>query len=277
MVTDDQQLITLARVGSLLHAWSAGDPNHPAVVLSHGAAMDHRTFDPNLHALLEAGYRVLTWDIRGHGRSKPLGKTPISVEDMVDDLIAVLDHFDVNAPACIGGHSLGGYIAQKLVKRAPERVAALVIIGSTCTTMPITRMEKWALQSSPQWFRPWPWGHLKRTIAQSTARHQHVRDYAAEAAAALTKDEFLAIWHAVSHCIHPEPDYRIEVPLLLTHGAQDRTGNVARSAPKWAARDPHCTYSVIPDASHNAHQDNPEFFNQVLLDFLIKHFPGAAT
>ena len=265
----------VARAGSSVHAWTAGPADGPLVVLSHGASMDHRMFDDQVGPLAGAGYRVLTWDIRGHGRSRPIGRVPMSVADMADDLVALLDHLDVRGPVCVGGQSLGGVIAQELVYRAPERVAVLVIIGTTCITLPIPRWEQWALRSSLWWFRFWPWDHLKHVIATTTADRPPVRAYARDAVDAIPKADFLQIWRGVTRSLRPEPGYRIEVPLLLTHGALDRTGDIVRTAPAWAARDPYCRHVVIPLAGHNANQDNPEFFNRVLLDFLAEHYPAA--
>ncbi|MEZ5089005.1 MAG: alpha/beta hydrolase [Micropruina sp.] len=263
----------VAHVGSQLHAWLTGPDGGPLIALSHGASMDHRMFDEQIGPLADAGYRVLAWDIRGHGRSQPIGRLPIDIADMTDDLLAILDHLDASGPICVGGQSLGGYVAQDLVRRTPERVAAVVIIGSTCATMPITWWERWGLRSSPWWFAPWPWEHLKRTVAASTALHPEVRIYAKSAIDMMSKSDFLQTWRAVTRSVRPEDRYRIDVPLLLTHGDQDRTGNVARTAPAWAARDSHCHYEVIPDASHSANQDNPDHFNRVLLDFLAEHYP----
>lgn len=261
------------RAGSQVHVWVTGPTDGPLIVLTHGASMDHRMFDEQLTPLVGAGYRVLTWDIRGHGRSQPIGQVPIDVTDMAEDLLAILDHLGIAGPICVGGQSLGGYVAQELAYREPERVGAMVIIGSTCITMPIARWEQWALRSSPWWFVPWPWQHLKRTVATSTALRPDVRAYAEAAIAMMSKADFVQIWRGVARSLRPEAGYQIEVPLLLTHGNQDRTGNIARTAPAWAARDPQCRYEVIPDASHNANQDNPEHFNRVLLDFLAQHYP----
>ena len=59
--------------------------------------------------------------------------------------------------------------------------------------------------------------------------------------------------------------------MLITHGDRDNTGNIKKDAPKWRARDPQSEYIVIPGAGHNANQDNPAFFNRVLLGFLETH------
>ncbi|PRX49117.1 pimeloyl-ACP methyl ester carboxylesterase [Prauserella shujinwangii] len=264
---------TLDRAGSRLRYWLDGPTGAPLVVFSHGAAMDHRMFDPQVPALTAAGYRTLTWDIRGHGESKPIGDLPLSTRDLTADLLAILDELGEHGPLCVGGQSLGGYLAQELVFRHPERVAAVVIIGSTCVTMPISRRERWALAASPLAFRLWPAGALRRTIATHTAVTPAAREYALDAASRLSKAEFVTVWRAVAGALHPEPGYRIEQPLLLCHGDQDRAGNVARVAPRWAARDPRCRYEVVPRAGHNANQDNPGWFNETLLDFLRTHYP----
>jgi 3-oxoadipate enol-lactonase len=79
---------------------------------------------------------------------------------------------------------------------------------------------------------------------------------------------------ATARCLHPEPGYRIAQPLLLTHGAHDGTGNIRRSAPVWAPREPHARYTVVPAAGHVAHMDNPSFFDRLLLDFLHEQLPS---
>jgi pimeloyl-ACP methyl ester carboxylesterase len=83
----------------------------------------------------------------------------------------------------------------------------------------------------------------------------------------VSKAEFFPIWMATATCLHPEPNYRIEAPLLLTRGEHDKLGNFAKAMPIWAKRD-GARYEIIPDAGHLAQQDNPDYFNKVLLEFL---------
>ena len=116
---------------------------------------------------------------------------------------------------------------------------------------------------------------LAALMATSLAISPGVRAYAREAMGALSKQEFLVVWGAVTRVPRPRPGYRIEHPLLLTHGDQDRTGTISRSAPAWAARDPRARYEVIPHARHNANQDSPAFFNRVLVEFLVEHAPAG--
>jgi pimeloyl-ACP methyl ester carboxylesterase len=100
---------------------------HSPVLLVHGFALDHTAFDAQVAALAGA-HRVIRVDIRGFGRSTHGGK-PFSLLDVADDCARVLDHLGI-ARAVIGGLSMGGFIAQRFALRYPERVKALVFIGT---------------------------------------------------------------------------------------------------------------------------------------------------
>jgi pimeloyl-ACP methyl ester carboxylesterase len=60
---------------------------------------------------------------------------------------------------------------------------------------------------------------------------------------------------------------------MLVRGERDNLGNFKKVMPKWVWRDPQARYVIIPQAGHVANQDNPKFFNQLLLDFLQLNVP----
>lgn len=256
----------LRRSGSDIHYWIAGPEVGPLVAFTHGASMDHHMFDSQRSAVVEAGYRLLTWDIRGHGRSKPIGE-PFTVQAVAEDLLAIIDQLD-HEKAVLVGQSFGGYVSQELTFRHPERVGALVVLGATDITTPPSRLSVTALKFSPLTFKLWPDWHLRKLVAKHTAVTPAVQEYAYEATQKLSKQEFVTVWKAVADCLHEEPGYHIPVPFLLTHGEDDKTGIIASAAPAWAEREPECRYEVIPEAGHNANQDNPTSFNEILIDFL---------
>lgn len=261
----------LRRSGSQIHYWVAGPDNGPLVAFTHGASMDHRMFDAQVSPVVAEGYRVLTWDVRGHGRSKPIG-TEFTVPAVAEDLLALIDHLG-HEKAVLVGQSFGGYVSQELAFRHSERVAALVVIGSIDVTVLPSRLERLGLTLSPYLFKLWPDSHLRKVVAKQTAVKPEVQRYAHEATRQLSKPEFVTVWKAVAHCLHEEPDYRLQQPLLVTHGKHDETGIVAKAVPEWAERAPDARYEIIPDAGHNANQDNPTFFNRHLLDFLREQTP----
>jgi len=74
---------------------------------------------------------------------------------------------------------------------------------------------------------------------------------------------------ATSACLHEEPGYQINKPLLLMVGDQDKTGNIRQAMPRWATQEPDCRLVVIPNARHAPNLDNSTVFHQTLLDFLL--------
>jgi pimeloyl-ACP methyl ester carboxylesterase len=262
----------LKRDGATLHYWLAGRADRPLVALTHGATMDHRMFDAQVAALAPE-YRTLTWDVRGHGRSQPLG-AGFSVRDAACDLLAILDQLDVSEAAFVG-QSLGGNIAQEIAFSAPERVAALALLGCACNTLKLSLLENALLRLSLPLLTLYPTERLRRTIAERVAITPVVRAYALDAGRQVSRRDFLTIWAALTRCLHAEPGYRITQPLLLMHGAHDNLGNFKKSYPIWAARDTHGAFAVIPNAGHNANQDHPAYFNALLLAFLRERLPTS--
>lgn len=266
---------TIHRSGSTLHYWLTGPEDGPPVIFTHGATMDYRMFDAQVGAVAVKGYRVLAWDIRGHGRSKPIGDG-FSLGRATDDLVAILDGVGFREAVHVG-QSFGGFVAQDLTYRHPERVRALVLIGSSSITTPPNRQEQLTLKLTPTLFKLWPAEDFRRLVAKNTAVKPEVQAYAQQAIGAISREEFLDIWEGVRSSLREEESYRTGKPLLLTHGDHDWIGNIAKAAPEWAAREPDCHYEVIPGAGHNANQDNPEFFNRLLLDFLKQRAPVRAV
>jgi 3-oxoadipate enol-lactonase len=257
----------LERPGCNIHYWLGGREDAPLLVFLHGATMDHRMFDEQVKAF--AGeYRLLLWDARGHGASRPLNSGFV-LEDCADDLVAILDHLKVKQAALVG-QSMGGYIAQQVYLRYPERVQAIVIIGAINIAFPYAKWEVWVVKATLPLFNVWPYGNFIRTVAKSISIKPEVQAYALAIISQLTRSEFLTIWKAVTLVISEQgyPRHHIEVPLLLTHGDQDGTGSIRKQAPTWAAYEPDVEYVVIPDAGHNANQDNAPFFNAALHKFL---------
>lgn len=80
------------------------------------------------HDLIDAGYRVLALDHRGHGRGlRPMA--PFRIKDCADDAAAVLRELSAT-PALVAGYSMGGAIAQTLARDHPEIVSGVVLSGT---------------------------------------------------------------------------------------------------------------------------------------------------
>jgi pimeloyl-ACP methyl ester carboxylesterase len=260
----------LERDGCPLHYWLGGPEDRPLVVLMHGGTLDHRMFNPQVAALLPSS-RVLVWDCRGHGQSQPMG-APFSVELAADDMLAILAQEGIDR-AVLGGQSLGGMIAQQIYLQSPGVVQALLMIDSASIAKAYSRMDVLATRWTVPLLRFWPYNHLRRTTANAAVLDPAARDYAYEAMGQMSHADFLQFWRGVAAAITTTgiPGHRIDVPVLLVHGDKDRNGTIVRDAQEWANSLPVVTYHVVPDAAHNANQDNPGFVNRVMLEFLAQH------
>lgn len=99
----------------------------PPVVLGHSFLCSGRMWAGQEAALAER-YRVINIDARGHGRSGP-ANSGFTLYDMVDDVLAVLDHLGLEA-AVWAGLSIGGMVGMRAALTAPERVAGLILIDT---------------------------------------------------------------------------------------------------------------------------------------------------
>jgi len=113
------------------YCYSGGKPFDaalPTLVFIHGAQNDHSVWGLQSRWFAHHGHGVLAVDLPGHGRSA--GPALSSVEAMADWLLALLDTAGV-AQAILVGHSMGSLVALEASKRAPERVRALAMLGTT--------------------------------------------------------------------------------------------------------------------------------------------------
>jgi len=133
------------------------DTGEPVVLvcgLSQPAVGWHFAMMP---ALVEAGYQVVTFDNRGVAPSSA-PPAPYTIDEMTDDTIGLLDHLGLRS-VHIAGYSMGGWVAETLAYRHPERVRSAVFIGScnvgTSWEKAITTVERDLARLDgelPQWF-----------------------------------------------------------------------------------------------------------------------------
>lgn len=258
--------------GARLHYWTAGPADGPGIALTHGAGADHRMFDPQIPALVEAGFRTLRWDVRYHGASvSDTGR--FRTVYAADDLAAVLDAAGMDRPLALLGQSMGGNVSQEFLRRRPDEVSALVVIGSTSSTLPVTRRERRGLALSRLLMRLVPYRRLTRSMAVASAEGAGAREYLREAFAANGRRAFLTTWDGMTRALDPSPGYRVEKPELLLCGEHDGTGNIRSAMERWSERDPHSEFHVIPGAGHVANLDRPDEVNRLTVAFLKAETP----
>jgi 3-oxoadipate enol-lactonase len=253
----------LARPEATIRYWTVGPVAAPTVFLLHGATLDHRAWAPQIDAL--AGrFHLVAPDLRAHGRSTG----QFSFEGAVQDVLRLLDQLAVGR-VVLAGLSLGGNIAQEVIRRRPGCADALIAADTTCNTvarhplaasLSVAAVRSQALLAGDA---------FARQAAHATAVNPQVREYVMEVNAHRSNRETVDILTSLlTTALHPEPDYRLPVPTLLVHGQHDRIGDIASTMPTWAQREPLARYAVIPEAGHASNLDNPDAFTALITAFL---------
>jgi pimeloyl-ACP methyl ester carboxylesterase len=102
-----------------------GEQNAKTLVLLHGMGGSLESFKRLAPYLANRGFKVITYDMRGHGESPAKGDD-YSTHAMADDLASLLDHLGVEKTYIIG-HSMGGRVAARFAAEHPEQVEGLVV------------------------------------------------------------------------------------------------------------------------------------------------------
>lgn len=113
----------------------------PTVVLSHGYCLTSQCWVFQRRALRQAGYRVVVWDQRGHGRSEKAGKDSYTISQLGEDLFRVVSHVAPEGQLAMAGHSMGGMTTMAFGTMHPElvreRVIALACVATSAGGMPL--------------------------------------------------------------------------------------------------------------------------------------------
>jgi 3-oxoadipate enol-lactonase len=109
------------------------------VIFLHGFPFDKTMWRQQLESLKSVN-RVIAYDIRGFGKTKD-EQSLLSIDLFGDDLIGFMDALGIEK-AVLCGLSMGGYIALNVVKRFPDRVAALILCDTQCVADTIDVRKK---------------------------------------------------------------------------------------------------------------------------------------
>jgi pimeloyl-ACP methyl ester carboxylesterase len=229
------------------------------VVLTHGLAANTSTWTAQV-AAFRSSHRVITWDLRGHGKSRgPAGDYVLS--DLGADLRAVLDRAGVER-AVVLGHSAGGVVAMQFALDHPERTAGLVLVGtaSECN------------ESARDFYEG-----LAKTAEESGMARVHRRLGVSEAGDAPGAADPIA-FAKVARCmanLHREPLTprlgEIRCPALIVVGDKDFLG--AGGSVILSRRIAGSRLHIVPERGHGIFAEDPDGFNRLVGEFLRELAP----
>ncbi|VVO05874.1 alpha/beta fold hydrolase [Pseudomonas fluorescens] len=251
--------------GCTLHyeEYGHGDP----VLLLHGLGSSSLDWEYQVSELA-ARYRVIVPDARGHGRSdKP--RERYSIAGFSADLIALIEHLNLG-PAHVVGLSMGGMIGFQLAVDQPQLLKSLCIVNSGPQVKLQTPDEYW------QWFKRWSLMQLFSMSAIGTAlgaklfpepEQAELRSKIAQRWAKNDKRAYLASFDAIIGWGVQERLSRVTCPTLIVSADRDYTPVAIKEA--YIKLLPNARLAVIANSRHATPLDQPQAFNQTLLEFLV--------
>ncbi len=242
----------------------------PAVILVHGFPLCRRMWQPQSEALVAAGFRIITPDLRGFGESNaPAG--PYSMSLFADDIIGLMDHLRLEK-AAIGGMSMGGYILFNLLERHPGRTAAALFLVTRAGAdsdegkASRTKMAHAVAEEGPQVVTDY---FSELVFAEGTpARRPELARQVGEWMRTASPHGIEGALLAMRDRKDFTPDLPLlDIPSLVVGAEQDRAIPLEQS--RLIARGlPRAAFCSIPEAGHMANLEQPEIFNRCLIDYL---------
>jgi pimeloyl-ACP methyl ester carboxylesterase len=237
----------------------------PKVVCVHGLGYDSlASFYLTLAApLAEAGVDVLTYDLRGHGRSQRPA-TGYRLGDFVDDLRSLLDMMVGTEPVHLVGNSFGGTIAFSLAVRYPERVRSIVSIESEPAT------EVWSAKMGRTFRNTVDAMSDEANLAWITETFGSHYARLTRAAAAVIRSTTIVEEVADGPLLDEQALLSIRCPVLAILGGEgfqcDDLGAVE-------AMLPDCRTEVIDGQNHSVLVERHQLVRKLLLGWLAEHDP----
>lgn len=226
------------------------------LLLTHGYSASSAMWEPNLD-YLSASRQVVTWDIRGHGRTVVPARPELYSQDAsLEDMAAVLDACGIES-AAIGGLSLGGYLSLAFYHRFPERVSALLLFDTGPGYRNDEGRQSWNNYALSQAERFEHAGLEALGNSPEVQRGDHDPTGLALAARHILTQHGPEVIQSLGS---------VAVPTLVLVGEMDKP--FLKAADYMASHIPGAKKVVLPGAGHAANIDQPAGFNQAVQDFL---------
>ena len=246
-----------------------GPDDAPVIIFIHGFPLNKSMWNIQVEALKE-NYRVIAYDIRGHGNSDA-GIDEFFIELFVIDLLRLMEKLKIEK-SILCGLSLGGYIALHAVLKHPDRFDGLILNDTQCIADTpeikenrcnaiISIKEKGVEQYADE--------IIKKLFAQETfTKNKNVVDAVKEMIISTQKQSLCNTLHALAErketCDQlPE----INIPVLIMVGEEDKITPIA-AAQQMHEKILNSKLEIIQQAGHLSNLENPTAFNTHLVNFL---------
>jgi 3-oxoadipate enol-lactonase len=259
---------------AIINGWSTdyntyGEASGLPVVFIHGFPFSQEMWRSQVDEF-SGDYRVITYDVRGHGESE-VGDGQYTIEFFVDDLLALLDHLRIEK-AVVVGLSMGGYIALRAIERNPERFKGLALCDTRSEADPNEGKIKRAgnIKSvRTDGVKKYAEGFVRAVFAPQTFERnpeaiKFIRNIIENTSPISIAGTLLAL---ASRTDTTESLSKINVPTLILVGEHDALTPVS-AAKSMSEKIRQSELHIISDTAHLSNLEKPEEFNKHLSGFL---------
>ncbi len=247
----------------------------PLVIAVPGMGDLRRIYRHLVPALVSAGFRVATMDLRGHGDSDTTFTT-YDDRAAATDIVALAEH--LGGPAMVLGNSMGAGAAVLAAADRAELVSGLVLIGPFVRDVPVAAWQRLllrAMMGGPWARRAWlaylPSLYPTRRDAEFTAHRAAI-------AAALARPAYRAAFQKTTHTSHAPAEAvldRVTAPTLVVMGSKDPDFPDPQAEARLIADRLHGSSVMVPDAGHYPQAEFPELTTPAIVEFAQRLAPGA--
>jgi len=248
-----------------------------SLVFIHGAFADSQLWEPQWR-YFSSRYRLVRYDLRGHGKTGASQLERYSMNTFADDLKSLLDSLEIFSPI-ICGLSWGGSIAQVFTVQNPKRAAALVLAGSNVSIrlslidklLCDVLFPKWAMLLTNKMLSVETFTGFLLWLARLTrgkqwlSQNKATQKYLENCMRTMNNNEYRKIWEAI-YGFNLLPLENITCPTLVLNGEYEPK-NKFRHRKEILHRVSKSRSKIVPGASHAMNIDNQDVFNKYLDEF----------
>lgn len=250
----------------------------PLVVAVPGMGDLRSAYRHTVPALVAAGFRVATFDLRGHGDSD-MTFSAYDDEAAAGDLLALIEALG-GGPALVLGNSMGAGAAVIAAARAPERIAGLALLGPFVRDADMSRLKELALRAAL--LKPWGPAAWK-TYYRSAFPGSKPGDFAEHEAAMQASLRRPGRWKAfqrttrTSHAPAAAAIGDVRAPALVVMGTADPDWPDATAEARWVADALAAELLLVDGAGHYPMAEQAEVVNPALVAFARRVLPAGGS
>jgi pimeloyl-ACP methyl ester carboxylesterase len=244
------------------------DGSGPLVVLVPGMGDLRAAYRFLAPALREAGYRVASTDLRGHGDSD-ITFTSYGDVETAGDIVALIE--ELGGPAVVVGNSMGAGAATLAAALQPDLISGLVLVGPFVRNGKMSAPQRVMLRVAMA--RPWAASAWKSYMPKLYAgqRPADFAEYRDQVVASLRRPGYAKAFSLTTRTNHDPAEARladISAPTLVLMGERDPDFPDPKGEAEWIAQTLHGEVVMVPEAGHYPQSQQPEITTAAVLGFL---------